>query len=155
MDLEEAKAVVERSEEDLGKRVFVVAHTFERNGRRLHLAMTDRLRKACRKGRVWKSNDFLTAFKNGERGFDPLHAHSPGGADGVFVLTRTHRPKNEMMRKLFDRFLDKTESGAAEIARSRNESERRGARPSCVPSHATLGTSASSAERRHTCSGRL
>lgn len=118
MDLEEAKVAVEGAERDLGNQVYVVAHTFERNGRKLHLAITERLQKACLKGRVWKSKAFLTAFKNGERGFDPAHAHSPGGSDGIFVLTREHRPQNAMMKKLFDQFLDRPQSGAAAILRA-------------------------------------
>ena len=116
MNLIEAKAAIERVEGSLSALPYVVAHTFSINGRALHVAITDRLRKRCRKGRVWKSPAFLTAFKNAQYGFDPDHAHSPGGADGIFVLTRSHKPANAMMKKVFDRFLDKPDSGAKEIA---------------------------------------
>ncbi len=116
MNLEEAKAAVERVESDLSAQSFVVAHTFVRDGRALHLALTDRLRAKCRKGRVWKSKAFLTAFKNAEYGFDPEHAHSPGGSDGIFVLTRDHKPPNTMMKKLFEQYVDKMNSGATDLA---------------------------------------
>ena len=37
--------------------------------------------------------------------------------DGIFVLTRDYRPKNGMMKKMFDRYLDKSDSGAADLAK--------------------------------------
>lgn len=115
MTLEQARVAVDAVEDCLSNHVYAVAHTFERNGRRLNLAVTERLPNACRKGRIWKSKPFLTAFKNGERGFDPIRAHSPGGSDGIFVLTRNHRPANAMMTKIFTRFLDKPGSEAMDI----------------------------------------
>ena len=115
MNLEEAKAHLEAVEGSLDAHPFVVACSFARDGRGLDLAVTARLRKLCRRGRVWKSKAFLTAFKNGAYGFDPLHAQSPGGADGIFVVSREYRPANEMMRKLFDRFLDRDDRGAHEL----------------------------------------
>ena len=118
MNLEEAKAAVERVEADLPAHPLVVAHTFVRDDRKLHLALTERLRKRCRKGRVWKSRAFLTAFKNAEYGFNPDSAHSPGGADGIFLLTRDHTPPNAMMKKLFTQFLDRQGSGAEELAKA-------------------------------------
>ena len=57
-----------------------------------------------------------TALKNAEYGFDGAHALSPGGSDGIFILTRDHRPENEMMRKVSNRFLDRPDSGIKEIA---------------------------------------
>ena len=85
-------------------------------GRKLNLAITERLRRACKRGRVWKSNQFLTAFKNASYGFDIAKATSPRGHDGVFLVTREHRPRNQMMQRLFDQFLDKPGSGAEKIA---------------------------------------
>ena len=117
MDLEAAKTQVDRAEAELGDRAFVTASSFVRDGRRLDVAITDRLRKVCRKGRVWKSKAFLTAYKNAEYGFDEARARSAGGADGIFLLTRDYRPRNTMMKKIFDQFLDKAGSGIAEIAR--------------------------------------
>ncbi len=78
--------------------------------------LTERFRKKCRKGKVWKSPAFLTALKNAEYGYDPKHSRSPGGYDGVFALDRDFRPANAMMKKLFDQFIDKPGSGIDEIA---------------------------------------
>ena len=111
--LDELKRAVELIEPMLADQVFIVVKEFERDGRKLEVALTQRLRKACKKGGVWKSKAMLTALKNAEYGFDPSRAHSPGGYDGMFVLTREFRPKNAMIKKIFDRFLDK-EGGPAE-----------------------------------------
>jgi hypothetical protein len=114
--LKQIKQGVEAVEDQLSDRPFVVSHTFERNGRRLDIALTDRLRQSCERGRVWKSKAFLTALKNAAYGFDETHVRSPGGSDGIFLLTRDHRPRNAMMKKLFDRFLDKPDSGCEDLA---------------------------------------
>ena len=58
----------------------------------------------------------LATLKNAAYGFDELQARSVGGRDGIFVMDRKFRPPNEMMTKLFDRFLDKPSSGAEELA---------------------------------------
>ncbi len=116
LNLEEAKAVVAAVEGDLADQAFVVAHTFSRDGRELGVALTERLRKVAKKGRVWNSKQLLSAFKNAAYGYDESKAISAGGYDGIFRLTRDHRPANEMMRKLFDRFLDRADGGAGEIA---------------------------------------
>lgn len=116
MNLAEAKSKIEAVEQQLAMKPFVIAHTFERDGRKLHVAITERLRKKARKGRVWKSKQFLTAFKNAEYGFDLEHARSPGGYDGIFLLDRDYRPQNEMMRKVYKQYLDKNNSGVGEIA---------------------------------------
>jgi hypothetical protein len=116
MNLRDLKTSIESAEPELHKGVFVVAGSFERNGRRLDVALTDRFRKKCKKGRIWKNKAFLTAFKNAEYGFDEKRAMSPGGSDGIFILTRNYRPKNEMMKKIFDRYLDLPGSGAGDVA---------------------------------------
>jgi len=117
MNLDEAKQCLEEAEPLLETLTFVRVHFSERNGRKLSLAITDRLRRQCKKGRVWKSKEMLTALKNVDYGFDPRDARSPGGRDGIFVLTRDHQPTNAMMRKVFDQFLDRTDSEASAIAR--------------------------------------
>ena len=117
MNLFKAKLLIESKENELSKSVYVIVHTFERDGKKLHLAITNNLRNKCRKARIWKSKQFLTAIKNTEYGFDPVKAQSPGGSDGIFILTRNYKPKNEMMKKIFDRFLDKTGDLADEIAK--------------------------------------
>ncbi len=103
-------------EGQLAGQVFVHFHTFERDGRRLHVAITDRLRKKCRKEGVWKSKEMLITLKNASYGLDETMARSSGGRDGIFLLDRDHRPVNVMMKKVFDRFLDKPDSGAKGIA---------------------------------------
>lgn len=80
--------------------------------------ITARLRKACRKGKVWKSPGMLTALKNAAYGLDPTRQRSRGGADGIFLLDRAFRPENEMMRRVFDRFLDKPDPLVATIAKT-------------------------------------
>jgi hypothetical protein len=116
MKLEEAKACVEAVEDQLDATSFVVACTFEREGRVIRVALTEHLHRSCRRGRVWKSKSFLTALKNAAYGFDLSRPASPGGRDGIYMLDRDHRPPNEMMHKLFDRFLDRPDSGATELA---------------------------------------
>ena len=108
--------MVEKVEGDLKREIYVVFHTYERNDKKLHLALTERLRKKAKKARIWKTPAFLTALKNAEYGFDSDKARSVGGADGIFLLDRDYVPKNEMMKKIFDRFLDKENSGADFIA---------------------------------------
>jgi hypothetical protein len=118
MNLDEAKQKVALMTPRLAGETFIVLHTFERNGRELHLSLTDRFHRACRKGKVWQSQAFLTAIKNAEYGFDPLLARSCGGRDGIFLVDRSYTPKNAMMTKLFDRFLDVPDRGAAQIAQA-------------------------------------
>lgn len=118
MDLVEAKKAIEATEARLSEEPFIVAHVFERNGRSLHVALTDRLRQRARKGRVWQSKAFLSAFKNAGYGFDAQRAKSRGGSDGIFVLDREFRPVNAMMKKVFDRYLDHPDSGVAEVAKA-------------------------------------
>ena len=116
MSLDEIKESVTVAEPELTMRPFVVVKTFQRDGRKIHVALTDKLRRSCKRGRVWKSRGFLTALKNAQYGYDATRGRSVGGVDGIFLLTREYRPRNAMMKKIFDRFLDKRNSGAAEIA---------------------------------------
>ncbi len=112
--------MLEAVEPKLKDEPFVIAHTFDRNGRKLNLCLTDRLRRIAKRGRVWKSPAFLTALKNAEYGFDESSARSLGGSDGIFLLDRSFKPKNQMMRKIFDQFFDKETDEVAEIKRSLN-----------------------------------
>lgn len=118
MELSEVKERLGQIESMLPTRVWAELATFERDGRLLHVGLTDRLRKRARKEGVWKSGGFCTTLKNAAYGFDEHRARSPGGHDGIFLLDKTFRPRNEMMRKLFDRFLEKPESGVRDIAES-------------------------------------
>jgi hypothetical protein len=118
MNLDEAKQKVTTIKPQLASAAFVVFHTFTRNGRDLHLAFTERFYHTCRKGKVWQSSAFLTALKNAEYGFDLQLARSRGGRDGIFLIDRAYTPKNAMMTKLFDRYLDMPARGAALAARA-------------------------------------
>jgi len=107
MDLAELKQKVEAIETSLVNNSFVCFHTFKRDDHKLHVCLTDRLRKKCRKGKVWKSKKFLTALKNAEYGFDKTNLRSKGGRDGIFLIDRNYKPPNMIMRKIFNQFIDK------------------------------------------------
>jgi hypothetical protein len=117
MELGEAKERLKAIEGELETSPFVVFHTFERSGRPLHLALTARLGKYARKEGVWRSREMFATLKNAAYGFDDQHTRNSGGRDGIFLLDRDFTPPNEMMRKLFDRYLDKLDSGATELAK--------------------------------------
>jgi hypothetical protein len=117
MRLHEARSLIERAEARLSREFIVNVGEFDRDGRHLEVYLTQRFFHQCRRGRVWKSKAFLTAFKNLAYGFDERLARSAGGRDGIFLLDRSYLPRNEMMRKIFDRYLDKPGSGAEEVAR--------------------------------------
>ncbi len=116
MELEEAKARLKAIENRLKDEPLVEFHAFEREGRTLHVAVTERLRKHARKEGVWRSREMAATLKNAAYGFDERQARSAGGRDGLFLMDRSFRPENEMMRKLFARFLDKEGGGAEELA---------------------------------------
>ncbi len=116
MELAEAKQRLNEIEGKLGKAPFIHFHTFFRDGRALHVQVTERLRKAARKEGVWKSREMLMTLKNASYGFDEKHARSLAGRDGLFILDRAFSPPNAMMSKVFDRYLDRAGSGADEVA---------------------------------------
>lgn len=116
MELAEAKERLRAVEKALACAPFAVFHVFEREGRTLNVAVTERLRKYARKEGVWRSREMFATLKNAAYGYDERQARSAGGRDGIFLMDRTFCPANEMMRKLFDRFLDKPGSGAEELA---------------------------------------
>jgi len=95
---------------------YAVFGDFVRNDRITRVALTDRLRTRARRGRLWNSPRFLAALRNASYGFDPARARSSGGQDGIFLLDRTYVPRNAMMKKIFDRFLDRPGSGVDKIA---------------------------------------
>lgn len=118
MDIKELKKRVQEAEKSLSDATYVSVCTFARDELSIELAITDRFKKKCKKGKIWNRPAMYTALKNAAYGYDETKAMSQGGADGIFLLTRTYSPPNEMMRKLFDRFIDKPGSGAHEIANS-------------------------------------
>ena len=116
MTLDEWKQKVTALEGRFAGEPFVHLHTVERGARPLQVALTERLRQRARRERRWKSVPFLTALKNVEYGFDETKARSLGGADGIFLLDRGFTPRNDMVRKIFDRYLDRPGSGVDDVA---------------------------------------
>src|SRR5579871_3935378 len=82
MEPAEAKDRLKAIEGELADAPFVAFHAFEREGRTLHVAVTERLRKAARKAGVWRSREMLATLKNAAYGFDERRARSIGGRDG-------------------------------------------------------------------------
>jgi hypothetical protein len=78
--------------------------------------LTARLIRALRRARIARSKEVLTALKNASYGFDSAKMRSEAGRDGIYVLDRDYVPANEMMRKLFDRFLDRDDGEARDLA---------------------------------------
>lgn len=115
MDLAALKVRLANAETLLDEEQLVNLCEYETPHGHLSLVITDRFRRARRKGKVWKSNAMLTALKNAAYGLDRDRTRSRGGADGIFLLDRDYRPANEMMRKIFDRFLDKPDPLVAVI----------------------------------------
>ena len=87
MTLAEVKECIERVEDRLSDRPFVIAWTEARNGRLLHVALTERLRKKSRKGHVWKSPHMLSTLRNAEYGYGPVRevGHTDVMIDGPGV----------------------------------------------------------------------
>ena len=104
--LAEGKGRLKAIEGMLGDKPFVEFHAFERQGRTLHVALTDQLRKHARKQGVWGSREMFATLKNASYGFDERQARSAGGRDGIFLVDPAYRPTNEMIRKLFSGFLE-------------------------------------------------
>lgn len=111
LSLDEIKQQLTTIEPLFAEHYCVHFHTFARNERPLVVMLTERLYKIGKKERIWKSSAMLTALKNAEYGFDKEQATSAGGMDGIFLLTRNYKPANAMMKKLFNDFLDKPNSG--------------------------------------------
>ena len=116
MELAEAKDRLKAIEDRLADVPFAEFHAFTQGGRRLHVGLTDRLRKRARKEGLWRSREMLITLKNAAHGYDETRARSVAGRDGIFLLDRAFRPANAMMRKLFDRFLDHPGSEVNEVA---------------------------------------
>jgi hypothetical protein len=124
MDLAEAKALLSSIETTLADVPMVALSTFDTPHGQLELYITERLRRQNRKGKVWKSHGMLATLKNAAYGFDAASSKSRGGADGIFKLNRDFRPPNLMIKKLFDRFLDKPDPLVAELEDALNTAQR-------------------------------
>ena len=116
MDLATAKQRLRETEALLAEGPLAEFTIFETPHGPLRVMVTARLRRKCRKGRVWMSTPMLTALKNAAYGFDALASRSRGGSDGVFAVDPGFKPANSMMKKLFDQFLNKPDSLVADIA---------------------------------------
>jgi hypothetical protein len=94
---------------ELGKRIFkygiaLLAHN-ETN--KTWVYITEDFVKKCKKGKVWNTPGMLSTLQNCWYGVDVTKMKSPGGKDGIFMINREYKPKNEMQRKIFDQFIDK------------------------------------------------
>ena len=107
MDLAEARQKLEQAEVELATQPLAVFADFDTIHGKLRVFITDRLRRKCRRAHIWKSPKMLTALKNARYGFDPKVSRSRSGRDGIFRVDRDFRPKNSMMIKLFNQFIDK------------------------------------------------
>lgn len=107
MDIADAKTRLAEAEASLKDHSAVRFADFDTPFGSLRVLVTDRLRRKCRKGRVWKTPQMLSALKNAAYGFNSAAPRSRGGADGLFVVDRSFRPANSMTNKLFDQFIDK------------------------------------------------
>ncbi len=109
MDLAVAKEKLRGAERVMESQPLALFAEFDTPYGELKVTVTERLRRKCRKGRVWKSAAMLTALKNAVYGFDAKAPRSRGGADGIFCVDRSYRPANSMIKKLFDKFLDRSD----------------------------------------------
>jgi len=109
---------LKRAEPHLDQEPFVILCETDANDVSLTLAVTARLRRKCKKARVWKSHRMLSVLENAKYGFSLDRARSRGGSDGLFLLDRDFTPPNTMMRKIFDQFMDKPGSAFAQLARA-------------------------------------
>lgn len=109
LDLTETKTRLDQLEATLGDAAHVEFARFATPHGELRVYLTSRLRRRARKARVWRSRGFVATLKNAAYGFSASTPRSRGGSDGVFLLDRTFKPANSMMRRVFDQFLDKSD----------------------------------------------
>ena len=117
MDIKQLKERVRKDvEPQLKDRPCVLFDSFEKDGQRLHVYLTERLRKKAVKAKLWLTKELLSALKNGSYGFNREQQRSPGGSDGLFLLDRDFPDRSGMVRQIFDQYLDKPDSGVTEVA---------------------------------------
>ena len=95
----------------------------EINNRMLITYFSNIFVKNCKKGKIWKSPEFITTLKNLKCGFDESRMRSKSGRDGIFLVDRKYRPKNPMQKKIYDKFIDKENSDFQAIVNELNMSE--------------------------------
>jgi hypothetical protein len=113
-ELAALRAEIEAVEGRLAEEAFVTLRPVVRDGRAMHVVLTQRFHRLARRARLWRSTALVVTLKNAGYGFDPGRARSVGGRDGIFLLDRG--VDGPMTRKVFGRFLDRADSGAAELA---------------------------------------
>lgn len=107
MDLKELKIKVKEIENDLERYPFLKVVDFHEGNRSVSVYLTPRLKNKCKKGKVWNSRQFLITLMNAKYGYKEDNPRSGGGQDGVFLVDRKFKPRNEMQNKLFDQFINK------------------------------------------------
>lgn len=117
MDVQVLRRGVAAIESQLAGLPGVVLADFRTNDRLLHLVLTDRLRMLAKKEGVWKSREFAATLKNAAYGFGERRSRCSGGRDGIFLVDRNYRPRNAMMLKLLDHYMDKAGSGIQSVAK--------------------------------------
>ena len=80
MDLSVAKEKLRVAERGLESQPLAFFAEFDTPYGELQVFVTERLRRKCLKGRVWKSAAMLAALKNAGYGFDAKTPRSRGGA---------------------------------------------------------------------------
>lgn len=113
----ELKSLLKDKEKEISQNNFTILFDEQINGRKLTVILTQRFYLKTKKARIWLSNQFLTALKNYKYGYDETNARSTSGRDGIFLVDRDFKPKNEMIKKIYDRFLDKGDNKADMIVK--------------------------------------
>lgn len=88
------------------------------NDRELKVYLSRSLKKQARKSKTWKSKEFCITLRNVKYGLDGETSRSKGGRDGVYLLDRNFTPRNEMQKRIFDRFIDSQSSDYSEILKA-------------------------------------
>ncbi len=113
-DLDAIRRALDEAEAHLETGDFAELPLTERDGRSTRVVLTRRFYRLALRARLWRAPALAVTLKNAGYGFDPARARSLGGRDGVFLLDRGH--DNAMTRKIFDRFLDRADSSADDVA---------------------------------------
>jgi hypothetical protein len=115
MDLAETKQRLEAADAQLANSPVAPFAEISTPHGKLRVLVTDRLRRRCRKSKLWGAPPMLATLKNAAYGFDESKPRSRGGVDGIFLVDRRFRPVNSMMTKLFAGFLDKPDALVEEL----------------------------------------
>jgi hypothetical protein len=92
------KAKLELAEKQLKDEFLFEYERRDVNGRTLITFFSKIFVNNCKKGKVWKSHEFITTLKNLKYGFDESRMRSQSGRDGIFLADRKYRPKSPMQK---------------------------------------------------------